>query len=144
MDLGTVYYPGFHDFRIGFAMKNLSSSNITSMQVFDELSAISIGGAMDLLSVLGDRAGPNQLTAAFDWNQSTAIRTSQHFGLEYGFMQQFFLRAGYRFQDTSERLTAGFGLNLNLNNSHILLDYAYSSFGDIFGNVHRVSIGFGL
>jgi hypothetical protein len=145
LDVGTVYYPGFKDLRFGASLKNLSNGqNAESVYGFAELpAALSIGGAMDLLQLVNS-SGDNQLTMAFEWLQEPEYEASQHLGMEYGLMNRFFVRGGYRFNADIERLTAGFGMNLGFNDVDMVVDYAYSSFGETFGSVHRFSIGFGL
>lgn len=144
LDVGTVYYPGFHDLRFGVAMKNMQSGANSMVYGFQDLPmALSVGGAMDLLQLFGPPKN-NHLTFAFDWLKEPEYQAAQHVGLELGLVNRLFLRGGYRFNDTTERLTAGFGINLGLNDVDMIVDYSYSSFGATFGSVHRIAIGFGM
>jgi hypothetical protein len=55
------------------------------------------------------------------------------------------LRAGYRYNRDEGDVTLGAGIHFPENDwLNLRLDYAYMPFGEIFGDVHRVSIGFGL
>jgi len=144
LDVGTVYYPGFHDLRFGVSMKNMQSGANSPDYGFQDLPmALSIGGAMDLFQLFGPPKS-NHLTFAFDWLKEPDYQAAQHMGLELGLVNRLFLRGGYRFNDTTERLTAGFGINLGLNDVDMIVDYSYSSFGTTFGSVHRIAIGFGM
>ena len=65
-------------------------------------------------------------------------------GIEYGFNDMFFLRAGYlnRFErDSINGLTLGGGLKYTMKDRNdFVFDYAYSDWG-ILENVHRISVG---
>jgi len=144
LDVGTVYYPGLADLRFGASIQNLRNGLNSNQYGLSQLPAtLSVGGAVDLFKLIG-LSETNQMTFSFDWQQEQDYQSAQHLGMEYGLLNSVFLRGGYRFNDNVERLTAGFGINTEINNVNMVLDYAYSSFGEVFGAVHRFSIGFGL
>lgn len=53
-------------------------------------------------------------------------------GMEVGFRDVFFLRLGY---DDLSRFNAGLGVSIN----KFAVDYSYTNFDDVLGNVHRIS-----
>ncbi len=75
----------------------------------------------------------HRLTIAVDAVTPNDNYEAVNTGLEYGFKNMVFLRAGYKalFQDdTEEGLTLGAGLNIRLlGTTRIILDYAYADFG---------------
>lgn len=65
-------------------------------------------------------------------------------GLEYGFMQQFFVRTGYEF-GLEERVipSAGAGIKIPVAGKVITADYGYTNF-ERLGTIHRVALRVGL
>ncbi len=86
----------------------------------------------------------SQVALGVDLKHPTGSTESVNAGIEYGFRQLLFLRAGY--QDLYERnaansFTLGGGLQYVLKNrSRLAFDYAYSYWG-ILQRVHRISLG---
>lgn len=80
------------------------------------------------------------LLVAFDLVQPRDFDQQYNLGLEYGFRDILFLRAGYKFNYDEESFSLGFGLAYN----KYRIDYAYSDFGDLLDSVHRFSLGFGF
>ena len=64
-------------------------------------------------------------------------------GLEYGFNDLIFLRAGYRINSEVETFSFGFGLNLKVHNRPFRFDYAYSDYSEL-GATHRFGINLNL
>lgn len=89
----------------------------------------------------------SSLVTSVDLMHPTGSTESMNMGVEYGFNDIFFLRAGYlnRFErDSINGLTLGGGLKYTLRDrSQFAFDYAYSDWG-ILENVHRISVGVSL
>jgi hypothetical protein len=87
------------------------------------------------------------LITSVDLMHPTGSTESVNMGVEYGFNDMLFLRAGYlnRFErDSINGLTLGGGLKYTLKDrSDFAFDYAYSDWG-ILQNVHRISVGVSL
>lgn len=138
-DFGTIYTPGWHDMRIGFTMRNLTRSSDTGGGLMPGWS--DVGVALDALSLV--TTTPNHtLTAVFDWRQIPEQTAAQHLGFEYGLQQQFFLRSGYQLGYEQQGITAGVGFRIPIRDVHVQADYAYNDFGEFFGAVHRLTVGF--
>lgn len=61
-------------------------------------------------------------------------------GGEYGFVNQFFVRAGYQFgTDEIEFPSLGAGVRMPFGQRNIFADYSYNTF-DRLGDVHRISL----
>ena len=88
--------------------------------------------------------GNGSLVTGVDLMHPTGSTESMNMGVEYGFNEIIYLRAGYlnRFErDSINGLTLGGGLRYTLQDrSHFVFDYAYSDWG-ILQNVHRISVG---
>ena len=63
------------------------------------------------------------------------------FGLEYGWMEQFFARGGWKFNAGEESWTLGGGIDFKLNGLGVVLDLSYSDFG-ILSESKRTSAEF--
>ena len=87
--------------------------------------------------------GSGSLVTSVDLMHPTGSTESMNMGIEYGFNDLLFLRAGYlnRFErDSINGLTLGGGLKFSMSQNEFAFDYAYSDWG-ILENVHRVSVG---
>ncbi len=141
-DFGTIYYPGFHDLRFGASLRNFSNQSDYYDQRFELPLTLDFGIAMDLLKLFQNSSGSSnsQLTFAADWVHPRDYTERLHVGLEFGFINTFFLRGGYKFNYDEESVTAGLGVNLNTGGYGLRVDYSYSAFGDFFGAANRLSV----
>lgn len=149
-DFGTLYYTGFRDLRFGMSIRNFSNQSDYFDQRFELPLSLDFGIAMNVLSLWNapgtaeQSQSNNVLTLAVDYFNPRDNAERLHTGLEYGFMDTFFLRGGYKFNYDEQGLTAGLGINAALGDLGLRGDYAYSAFGGFFGAVHRVTVGFSL
>lgn len=141
LDVGVLYYTGFHDLRLGMTLKNFSEEkgygNVGNPIPMDWR----FGMAMDLLAMLPGDSDMHQLTFTWDLSHPRDYSERLHFGLEYVFAQMVALRAGYKANYDEEDLSFGAGLisprivgSLRFN-----LDYAYVPLG-VFGSVQAFSV----
>lgn len=82
-------------------------------------------------------ADHQSLLLAFDMVQPRDYDQQYNFGLEYGFNNILFLRAGYKINYDEESFSLGFGLAYH----NYRIDYAFSDFGDYLDSLHRFSFG---
>ena len=143
-DFGTMYYPGFRDLRFGVSFRNFSNQSDYFDQRFELPLTLDFGLAMDLLQIPADadpETSNSSLTFAMDWVHPRDFEERLHMGLEYGFSDIIFLRTGYKFNYDEEGFTAGLGVNFVAQGGYgVRADYAYSDFGDFFGNVNRFTV----
>ena len=89
----------------------------------------------------------NKFTMSVDANYPNDYNEYLNLGCEYGFMQRFFIRVGYKslFKINSEEgLTAGIGFVYYITDENLLrFDYAYADFGRL-NAVHRITASFGF
>jgi len=142
-DIGTLYYIGFKDLRIGMSFSNFGRSVEYSYESFSLPQVFKIGIAMDILSLIPDWEGQSLQIYA---NASNPIDYSERINLggEFSFQNLIFVRLGYRFNREEGNFSAGFGLSPSAFNMNFKIDYAYTDYGSVFGAVHRFSVGFQL
>lgn len=178
LDLGTQFRTGVYGVVIGASLQNIGPSSraqgelvrraINTDQAFNELTEVqfdteetdlptlfrfSIG--TDLMgsasSLLGVGGGMHTLNGEFNFYD--AIDTNLQFatGVEYGFRNMAFLRAGKRFYNDDRvyggekgmyGLSGGLGLRLPLGGRSLRFDYGYTSLGEL-ENVQVFSFEFG-
>ncbi|MBW6457769.1 MAG: PorV/PorQ family protein, partial [FCB group bacterium] len=85
----------------------------------------------------------HRVTVYFDANDPLDNVLRFNTGLEYSFQEILALRAGYHLNYDTANFSAGVGLNLELNNMPLNIDYAIVSYG-VLGFVNQVSIQVGL
>jgi hypothetical protein len=143
LDFGTIYYPGWKDLRFGVSLRNFANQSDYYNQRFELPLTYDVGIAMDLLKlnqssdmVISD----HNLTLALDWVHPRDYEERLHVGLQYSFLETFYLRGGYKFQYDEEGLTAGVGFRKDVSGTGLKVDFVYQDFG-IFDNVTRLSVG---
>jgi hypothetical protein len=140
LDFGTVYYPGWKDFRFGVAIRQFANQSDYYDARFELPLTFDFGIAMNILELIMPETINNKLTLAMDWVHPRDYARRQHVGLEYAFQDLFFLRGGYKFNYDEEGLTAGLGVRKDVGGIGLKVDYVYSDFG-IFDSVSRFTVG---
>jgi hypothetical protein len=124
--------------RSGAGDDNLINSNL-EVDAFELPLLFRFGIAVDMI-----RTESSRLTAAVDAIHPNDHSESVNTGLEYGWNETFFIRAGYNamFEDYSERgLTLGAGINYRLADFiRLKFDYAYQDFGKLT-EIHYFAVG---
>ena len=137
-DVGTIYYTGFRDLRLAFTLQHFGADQ----QIFDQKFKMPLLfrlGAADYI-IKGERF---HILTAVDLVHPTDNNEWVNWGLEVQLIKILSLRGGYRFNVDEGALSLGFGLYLPiLANATFDLNYAYVSYGEIFGNTHRFSLSF--
>jgi len=165
-DIGTHYVSQFNGLMIGMSITNygtkmqmsgrdmLIQSDISPLvygnneninanlqtDAFDMPLMFRVGIAMDLLQGRGD----NNLLMALDAMHPNDDVENLNLGVEYGYKQTVFLRAGYKSlfaRDSEQGVTVGGGLHLKwVNLPALYVDYAYQTFG-VWDNVQMFTLG---
>lgn len=142
-DLGTLYYPGWKDLRFGVSFRNFANQSNYFDQRMELPLTFDFGVAMDLLTLSqSDEASlsDHKLTLALDWLHPRDYDERQHVGLEYSFLETFFLRGGYKINYDEAGWTAGVGFKKDISGAGLKVDFVYQDFG-IFDSVSRISVG---
>lgn len=142
-DIGTLYYIGFHDLRLGMSLQNFSNEKQYRAETFPLPLTFKFGLAMNFMSLWIDES-PHKVTVATEYIHPRDYSERVHVGAEYSFHELLYIRGGYRYNYSEERFTYGVGLRFTLGGSTSLrLDYSYLPFEN-FDAVHMFSFDFGI
>ncbi len=138
-DLGTLFYPGFGDLRIGMSLQNFSQEKSYVVESFPLPLTFRLGIAMNVLSALN--MGDNQkLTIAADLAHARDYTERVHIGLEYMLNDMIALRGGYKMNYDEEDITFGLGFKHDLGPLGFDFNYAFNNFST-FSPVHMFTLG---
>ncbi|MCD6205433.1 MAG: PorV/PorQ family protein [Candidatus Marinimicrobia bacterium] len=136
-DIGTIYRTGFRDLKLAFALQHFGPDMTLANQQFRTPLLFRVGASDYVFDT-----GTQSLIISAELVHPTDANEWINAGLEYTFMNILALRGGYQANDKEQRLTTGFGiLAPAIGKVGTTFDYAYVSFGEIFGATHRFTIG---
>lgn len=142
-DAGVKYLTDFKDFRFGMAVRNFGTS-IKREVVEEQLPlTFTIGTAINLYKFIDEQDENQALTFALDFQQSNSYTERFNLGMEYIYMKTFSVRAGYQTNKDLVSWSGGFGLNTNILNSEVELNYSFSKM-EVFDSINRLSVNFKL
>ncbi len=141
-DIGTMYYTGWKDLRFGMSIRNFSRQGKFVDQRYELPLTMTMGVAMDVLSIFMPPENKQHLTVAVDALHPRNWTERVHVGVEYSLFDMLYIRGGYKFNYSEESFCGGIGVSKYMGNYGLRLDYAYSDFGEYFGSVHRLTLGF--
>jgi hypothetical protein len=137
-DVGTIYFTGFRDLRLAFTLQHFGADQ----KIFDQKFKMPLLFRVGAADYIINNESFHILTAV-DLVHPTDNNEWVNWGLEVGLLKAFAIRGGYRFNVDEGALSLGFGIRLPiLENTYSNFDYAYVSYGEIFGNTHRLSLSF--
>lgn len=146
VDLGALYYLGFRTARIGFAVNNFGPDlqlNGTppadagfegSWQSFPAPTTASFGFAYDMPTF-----GNNELTLGLDFLHPTDEAESIVLATEWSVGGTLDLRGAYRENEDNDVWSGGLGLQWNVGDRPIHLDYGFVDRGS-FGLLHTITL----
>jgi hypothetical protein len=140
-DFGTMYYTGWKDLRFGMSIRNFSRQGKFVDQRFELPLTMTMGVAMDVLSIFMPPENKQHLTLSIDALHPRNWTERLHVGAEYALYDMLYVRGGYKFNYSEESFCGGIGVAKSMGNYGLRLDYAYSDFGGYFGSVHRITLG---
>ncbi len=164
-DFGVILKTGYKDINMGFSFQNfgpeltMRGSDLTktvdldpnsttnpvvesnlATQPFSLPTSYRASISMGFISNTGLIQSDNSsLLVAADAVHLNDNPEHYNIGMEYGFMQTFYLRGGYIFNTDEEGLTLGSGISFDFGSTNVSFDYAYASFG-VFDAVHIFSL----
>lgn len=153
-DAGFLYNTGYKTIRIAASAQNFGP-DVTYNTSYNDTKypaplSFRLGGAADLIgkNSLFMEDGDHRLGVSFDLFLANDADQQEHLGLEYEFANTFAIRAGYKFNYSTEGFTFGGGVHQTLGNLRLSVDYSYGAMdaiiSDYTGNVHRISVGVGI
>ena len=137
VDFGTLYYTGWKSLAFGMSVRNFSGEIKYEDEGFQLPLTFSMGLSMDLMDLLAEKPQGQSLKLSVDALHYRSHPEQLNIGLEYGFANLVFVRAGYRTSEDIQALSFGLGLNIK----GIVVDYSYTPTVD-FVDVQRFTIGF--
>ncbi len=161
VDIGSVFETGFlNNLKIGLALSNLGSKmSFTgvglSMQSQGQVSPRVVNSTLNtgewelpLLFRFGLAADvlkstDYRFTLASEMMDSRDYEPRLSLGSEFGFKEMFFLRGGYRFNESETTFSLGAGIRYAIGKLSLSIDYAYQHFG-VFSNVQHFTFIFGF
>ncbi len=136
-DFGTLYDTGYRSLKIGMSIQNLGSDMKFIEDTVKMPTVFRVGMSMNLYE-----DSNNRILSAAEFSHPPDNNERANWGIEYGFKEFFFARAGYLFRYDLERYSAGVGFKIPSSiNSEATVDYSYTGMTNL-GGVHRVSIDF--
>ncbi len=141
LDIGTSYNVGWKSLTLAMAMQNFSRDMKYWYEEFQTPMVLRIGMCMDATDLFMDRDKSVGLLVSVDALHPSDHTEQVHAGAEFSYLQNLYLRAGYKFNHEVESLTAGLGVKFDYSGVQGEFDYAYGS-ADYFEDIHRFSITF--
>jgi hypothetical protein len=139
-DVGTVYYTGFDRLRLAFAVQHFGPDLKPYDVRFRMPLTIRLGAGDDLVS-----SEDHRVTAGVELVHPTDNNELLTMGLEYEFLKTFALRTGYRVNTDIGNVSFGAGVHPPvMGDIDLRFDYAYGSYGTVFGATHRFTLGIGF
>jgi len=142
-DGGLLYKTGFHTVEIAAVLRHFGPEVKFFDRSYPLPQTFTIGISADLFSsgdALFTQIADQRLLLSYNLSQPRDYGQQHHVGIEYSYLNIFFLRAGYKINFDEEGLTLGAGINYK----NYRIDYSYNNYGEFLGNVHRFTIGLSI
>jgi hypothetical protein len=148
-DVGSYYNTGWKGIRLAMCAQNFSTqarwlyTGEENRQSYEMPLLYRIGASIDLFGgsdlLLGGDPMSQKLTLNVDAIHSNDYSERVNIGAEYTFLNQFYLRGGYRINVDEGSLSMGLGVKTEISGLKLQVDYSYVNF-DFLDSPHRVSV----
>ena len=136
-DIGTIYNTGWRNLRLGFALQHFGPDMKFINTTVRTPLLFRMSAADDVFSFENFRA-----TLMIELVHPTDNDEWLNLGGEFIILKVLALRAGYRFINDEGNLSVGAGIQYPmLSLSNIKVDYAYTSYTQVFNDVHTITVG---
>ena len=152
IDVGTFYWTGFKSLRFAVGLSNFGEdmkpdgSYMTTnkdgeaiekqYEAFSPPTTFRVGTAMEVWET-----EQYALTTSFQVNHPVDNAENAVLGLDFSYLRNLHLRAGYRINYDEEQFTFGAGFLVPISSLKFSLDYAYKSFTNL-GSTHQFTFNF--
>jgi len=136
IDVGTLYYTGFRNLRLAFTLQHFGP-NVEGLRDDFRMPLLFRVSAADEL-VQSDAL---TLSSAVELVHPTDNNEWVNFGLEALLLDTIALRGGYRQNVDEGEFSVGAGFRPAYAGFRLAADWAYADFGDVFGGMHRFTVG---
>lgn len=137
LDGGFIYWTGIGSLRIAGTLQNFGTNSTFNNKDFRMPILLRIGLAYDLLDDQGYK-----LTLMTDAIHPSDNSEKVNTGLEFGFQDMVFLRAGYKFNYDEETYSLGVGIK-PMQSYPFEINFSFTDFGRL-NNVLRLTLQAGL
>ncbi len=135
-DVGTIYYTGFHNLRLGFAVQHFGPDMKVLDQKFRSPLLFRVGAGEDIAL-----ADDHHLTAGVDLVHPTDNNEWVNLGLEYDMLRLVSIRAGYRLNVERGKFSVGAGVHPPaVAGISLAVDYAYTHFDATMEPIQQFSL----
>jgi hypothetical protein len=139
-DVGALYYTGFRQLRLAFALQHFGPDIQGLRQDFRTPLLFRVAAADELVSVPGAR-----VNLALELVHPTDNDEWVNGGLEAVLMDVLALRGGYRMNVDHGSWSFGAGVQPpRIQGAWLRMDYAFVPYGSLLGATHRFTVGIGL
>lgn len=152
IDIGTFYWTGFRSLRFAVGLSNFGPDMKPEGTYFNETkegdlieqgyeafsppTTFRVGTAMEVIET-----DKYVLTTSFQINHPVDNAENAVIGLDFGYLNNLHLRAGYRINYDEEKFTIGAGFMVPVSEMKFKLDYAYKGFTNL-GATHQFTFDF--
>ncbi len=136
-DFGTLYKTGFGSLAFGFSVRNFSTEAKHAREGFELPLTFSFGISMDLTDLMKSLKENHALMVSVEAVDTRSLDPQLGVGMEYSFIDKFFLRGGYISGNNDYDMSFGTGFSM----IGFAIDYSYTPF-EILGNVSRITASF--
>ena len=138
-DFGTIYQPKFtylESFAFGMYIRYFSPDIKFQRYKFELPLTFQLGVSAELFDIIGESKENMDVNLAIDAIHPRDSRNKIHLGTEVNYLNQFFIRAGDKFNYDIESFSVGLGMKY----SNYRIDYSFST-AKYFSASNRFSIG---
>ncbi|MBD3167410.1 PorV/PorQ family protein [bacterium] len=151
LDLGTYYWTGFRDLRLGVALVHFgpnaapdgsytytddAGEEVTrSFQAYAPPTEFRLGTAMTVYA-----SGYHRVLMSAQLNHPVDNAENFKLGAEYAFFDMLFIRGGLKLNTDEDHWSTGGGVRVPFRGIAFSADYSYTDFG-LLDAAHRISIG---
>lgn len=136
-DIGTIYNTGWRNLRLGFTLQHFGPDMKFINKTVRTPLLFRMSAADDIISSDNFLA-----TLMIELVHPTDNNEWLNLGSEFVLLKTLSLRAGYRFNNDEGNLSFGAGVHSPvLGLSNIKVDYAFTSYTQVFNDIHTITVG---
>ena len=136
-DIGTIYYTGFRQLKLGFALQHFGPDMKLVNQVYRTPLLFRVSAADELFS-----SNDLRFMAAAELVHPTDNNEWVNFGIEGTLINMVKVRGGYRINNDIGKFSFGLGVTPAITTTlRIKIDYSYTPSEIIFTDIQRITIG---
>lgn len=143
-DFGMMYHTGFRGLIFAAQARNFAPE-VTFFEENEELPlSLEMGISMDVMQLAPGLSGMHGFMVSVDAESPRDYSERIKLGGEYTFMDILSLRAGYSFPSDEKGISLGAGIQQEISDIGVGIDYAYTDYGALTGANLVHHLGFNL